>query len=96
MASDPVKALGLTRATPEQEREVAHDECRITTAGTPARAAVMRFLEELRSRTRCWVQEFGGGALGVEPGPGQRVPALAPVDSNKAQAVRLPPGARYG
>lgn len=72
-----------------------HDECRRTPDGTPTHARVLGFLDALRSRTHCWVR--GSAVVRSGWGLAQAYAYLStlPVDVIKAQAVRLPRGARY-
>ncbi|MCL6449927.1 MAG: radical SAM protein [Acetobacteraceae bacterium] len=72
-----------------------HDECRRTPDGRPTHAAVLRFLETLRTRTRCPVRGSAVVRSGWSLAQADAYLRSLPIDLIKAQAVRLPPGSPY-
>lgn len=72
-----------------------HDSCRVTATGRPSHAAVLRFLDRLRSGTRCWVRGSSVVRSGWSLREASAYLATLPVNVVKAQAVRLPPGRPY-
>ncbi len=72
-----------------------HDTCRRTQNGVGTHTAVMKFLTELRTRTRCWVRGSSVVRSGWSLGQASAYLRTLPVDVIKAQAIRSPLGAPY-
>ncbi len=73
-----------------------HDECRRSRGGRPTHATVMEFLEGLRTQTRCAIQGSAVVRSGWSLPEAEQYLRSLGVDSIKAQAVRVPAGARIG
>ena len=74
---------------------VIHDECRRTIGGAPTHASVMHFLQDVRSKTHCWVRGSSVVRSGWRLAQADAYLRTLPVNAIKAQAVRLPAGAPY-
>jgi uncharacterized protein len=72
-----------------------HDECRRDITGKNTHARVMRFLDNLRSHTNCWVRGSAVVRSGWSLAQANTYLRSLPVDAIKAQAVRLPSGTPY-
>ncbi len=72
-----------------------HNECRRTKIGMPTHTKIMRFLDNLRSRTHCSVRASAVVRSGWRLSQANAYLRSLPVHFIKAQAVRLPPGAPY-
>jgi uncharacterized protein len=69
-----------------------HDRVRRTRRGAPTHARVMRFLNELRARTHCWVRGSAVVRSGWSLAEATAYLRSLPVDAIKAQAVRVAGG----
>jgi uncharacterized protein len=72
-----------------------HNECRRTKGNTATHELVMQFLENLRSRTNCAVRGSAVVRANWRLSQASAYLRSLPVDSIKAQAVRVPGGAAY-
>ena len=72
-----------------------HDECRRTLDGSATHAAVLSFLQKLRSRTNCMVRASAVIRSGWSLAEASAYLHTLPVDSIKAQAVRVPPASPF-
>ncbi len=67
-----------------------HDACRRSLGDGGTHAQVMRFLDRLRSETRCWVRGSSVVRAGWSLSEAEDYLHSLPVDVIKAQAVRMP------
>jgi uncharacterized protein len=72
-----------------------HDTCRRNVLDQPTHHLVIKFLEMLRTRTRCWVRGSAVVRSGWRLKNAVRYLRGLPVDVIKAQAVRVPDGAPF-
>jgi uncharacterized protein len=72
-----------------------HDECRRKRDGSPSHANVMRFLQAIRSRTSCTVCGSAVVRSGWRLRQAWDYLRSLPIQSIKAQAVRVPEGTRF-
>ncbi len=67
-----------------------HNACRRSAGAAPTHQKVMTFLDAVKSRTRCWVRGSAVVRKGWRLRDAERYLRSLPVDSIKAQAVRVP------
>lgn len=72
-----------------------HNRCRRTAAGHPTHYRVLQFLEKLRARTQCWVRGSAVVRSGWNLTEAAQYLQTLPVDTIKAQVVRVPVDHRY-